>query len=214
MEKEILNLLLVSFVAILAILFMLKGLTLNSQNSQSETNIVGKSTFSEVSEKCSNIDCEALCFEQDNGNYPFVFGEIKARYAKDTNKDGCIDECVSSSFSDYCIDGSTLMEYFCDEKNLPSTKISNCANGCIDGECLPDTCDFDFCINSDGGDNIFLSGFSEYYKIDWHTGSCYLFHNSEYCTEDGGLMEINCRNIEKRNCPPGFSCKNGACIKE
>ncbi|MFH1222156.1 MAG: Kazal-type serine protease inhibitor [Candidatus Micrarchaeota archaeon] len=113
-----------------------------------------------------------------------------------------------NSYTDYCRDGSWLMEYMCFSQNsAPTTQEYDCGTGrqCSDGKCV------DTCTDSDGGDYPNTKGtatagsgnsqtdscnglttLTEYYCTgNARTSKSYTANNANECW-DGRLVEVAC----------------------
>lgn len=127
-----------------------------------------------------------------------------------TDSDGGKDIFVSSTVlsggtyeSDYCIDASTVVEYFCLGSNSSSEEIP-CPAGysCDNGACkvLP-------CVDSDGGMVPGTKG----------TASSGPDSGTDSCIDESTLTEFYCKNgqvsSEEIDCPANTHCSGGACTE-
>ncbi len=142
---------------------------------------------------CDDGVCNTGCYENDDGQTYTTNG-----YVVD---DGTV-------YSDDCVDGSTVTEYYCSSGQKRST-TKTCSDVdedyiCSDGACVPDTC-----TDTDGGSITDTSGvvttLSGIEQYDW-------------CDEDGvTLTEFTCSGANVRHelidcSESGQVCSNGACV--
>ena len=142
------------------------------------------------------------CNDTDGGLNYTIFGTVSGEV------DGYI-----YTYSDYCIESSTLLtEYTC--QNNQSTSIEyNCTYGCVDGVCATETNTgpTTFCNDTDGGLNYNIFGTIE----GEFNGSGTQYASSDYCSNNVLLHENACINNtlpfeQMYNCT--YGCSNGACL--
>ncbi|PIN76978.1 hypothetical protein COV17_00090 [Candidatus Woesearchaeota archaeon CG10_big_fil_rev_8_21_14_0_10_36_11] len=117
--------------------------------------------------------------------------------------------------------GDYAIEWSCPKSNKPSAKRNNCvANGftCLDGMCVGQIAVEDpVCIETDGGDNIFVRG-----NVTGHWGCVEdglpIVTETDSCEGLNNLREYNCNegcnNILARDTECEFGCVNGFCLEE
>ena len=66
-----------------------------------------------------------FCYDTDNGMVRWVNGKILGFY----------DNAERFEFNDNCFDDNILVEYYCDEDEVPQNETFVCKNGCVDGHC-------------------------------------------------------------------------------
>lgn len=85
------------------------------------TNISG--SFVNEGEKTDMIK-EELCYDSDDGDNIDIAGTVSIKLENGNILD----------YTDYCIDKSSLMEYFCEDYTYKS-KTYKCRNACVNGAC-------------------------------------------------------------------------------
>lgn len=102
-------------------------------------------------EICYQGSCEVMtCSESDGGLEDDVIGETTV-FAGDNVRD---------QLTDFCVDSSTLYEYYCRGSGIAGQEI-NCPGGCLNGECQPEETCGDGVINGDDicdGDDLGIYG--------------------------------------------------------
>lgn len=140
-------------------------------------------------QKCYSGECrEITCFDSDGG---MVYGTVGT-----VNYDGV-------TYTDTCIDGSTLREFYCDnglaEKNVACGAGQKCENGRCVG--VP------VCTDSDGGQNMYSTG-TVSYDGQAYEDSCLSYNVVyEYYCEDGAMA------VKQMICQEGEDCENGRCVE-
>ncbi|MFA5856565.1 MAG: hypothetical protein WC867_04355 [Candidatus Pacearchaeota archaeon] len=127
-------------------------------------------------------------------------------YGKEFYKQGSC-KSTSTEIVDACITGgehdSELREGYCNSENNCVFYPFKCPNGCKDGVCI--TMDTE-CFDSDNGIDIFTKGYAKD-----ATG----VHN-DFCSDSKKIGEKICKDgknyIEYKDCPEGYSCKDGVCL--
>ena len=66
-----------------------------------------------------------LCYDSDNGMVKWVNGTVFGFY----------NNAERFEFNDYCFDNSILVEYYCDEGEIPQNMTFVCENGCEGNHC-------------------------------------------------------------------------------
>jgi hypothetical protein len=111
------------------------------------------------------------------------------------------------SYTDYCEDRSTVVEYSCDSGQLDEEKL-DCPNGyhCSGGVCYSDWS----CSDSDGGT------WNEIYD----KGTVYFNYHSytDYCRDDDTIVEYSCSGTSfsqySMDCPSNYECSSGRCVRD
>jgi hypothetical protein len=142
--------------------------------------------------ECKNGECvakEKKCIDSDGGENKEIAGS-------------CTDS--SGTFEDECLDKETVKEYFCEENQCQFKSIKcNQNQKCEGGKCVNLICE-----DSDGGKNVEKAG---YCKSDGEI-------SNDFCVNETTVREYFCENwkceFEDINCPGGFECKGGECIKK
>jgi len=105
---------------------------------------------------------------------------------------------------DQCINGETVLEYYCDDDELVASARFDCPSGyaCSAGACLETST----CEDSDGGTDYYEAGTTELEGIS---------SESDYCI-DNTLVEYYCdgsRSVDSIEflCPHGYGCVDGEC---
>ncbi|MFH1785882.1 MAG: hypothetical protein ABH842_05630 [Candidatus Micrarchaeota archaeon] len=115
------------------------------------------------------------------------------------------------SYTDFC-ENNSLTEYFCYNDTV-NFETMTCPNGtvCTDGACIINIVQDnrtieDFCIDSDGGANVYVSGFvtsqNETYRDSCNSQTSVL----EYLCDGGKMMN------SVISCGIGNSCQENACV--
>ncbi len=104
-------------------------------------------------------------------------------------------------YDDYCYDGDTVNEYYCDGASAASKRI-DCASDemCVNGECTSN-----YCTDSDGGKDKNEYGTVEKDGDSWND-NCYDSDTvTEYYCSDGNVEST------RLNCDSGDVCVSGEC---
>ena len=97
----------------------------NLTEPQKITSQVYKIDGIEAEEERENITTVRLCYDTDNGIVRWVNGSIFGFYGNATRFE----------FSDYCVSGNYLMEFYCENKT-GMQKVFFCRSGCADNHCV------------------------------------------------------------------------------
>ncbi|MBD3398023.1 hypothetical protein GF412_02510 [Candidatus Micrarchaeota archaeon] len=131
---------------------------------------------------------ESTCYDSDGG--------------KDTSKTGTVSY-GNEEYTDSCIDGETVKEYYCGEGALHEEIGCGPAEECINGRCVGVA----QCSDSDGGINEFIKGTATYGSATY-ADSCLSYNVVyEYYCKGGELAH------EQVVCPEGMDCENGYCVE-
>ena len=132
---------------------------------------------------------------------------------KDINVVGVVtltDKGISTTYSDYCLSGSAVGEYYCTSGNYYSALASSpCPSGtsCSNGACVASG---DSCSDSDGG--IYTNVFGTISGVLWNAP----YTVDDACQNSTTVIERFCNANEPDNrftdCSSNRSCVNGACI--
>jgi hypothetical protein len=122
----------------------------------------------------------------------------------------------TSEYVDYCTNENTVFEYYC--SGVRAEGYANaCGEGyaCSNGACVKESTKNDVCYDGD-------SGYSYYTP-----GKTYIVGKSDsevadYCADASTVIEYVCVkgaagdviSSTKYQCPSGYSCNDGACVKE
>ncbi|HIE56142.1 MAG TPA: hypothetical protein EYP90_13370, partial [Chromatiaceae bacterium] len=118
-----------------------------------------------------------------------------------------------TEFQDNCVNGSTLMEFYCQDGNAEYEYMAYpAAHECVDGECVavsgPDAVETT-CADSEGGKSIYAGGTV---SITNETG---IFSYSDACVDPDTLTEYSCDGnalvTETEDCPGDYTCLDGVC---
>jgi len=138
--------------------------------------------------QCVDGACiESACTDSDGGKNATIAGSVVKG---------------SDTYTDSCIGGGAVKEYYCDGKTVKNETIS-CQSGysCSEGRCARDVC-----IDSDGGKDASKKG-NTTYGSKTNTDSCY--SNSQvleyFCSSDTSI------DFEKISCGTGRECNDGRC---
>jgi len=147
---------------------------------------------------CVEDEDQLYCEDTDEGNEPFVFGEVT--YLNISGREITV--------ADYCNNNQFLTERYCDGVH-PANEQHRCEFGCEDGACIePEP----FCEDSDGGIEPFVAG-----NVNGINESNEEFFWEDECNRDGDrVFEWYCEGvnslIESIRCE--FGCEEGACLEE
>jgi len=157
--------------------------------------------------------------------------EIKSQVARCPDGYSCVDgACISSSicfdsdygpnvynsgyvskglttYWDYCSNPNQLVEYYCAGDNVVASNIYTCPKNyeCRNGACVQIN---NYCSDEDGGLDIYTTATvrnASASKIDTCVDSRRV--KEYYCGDDYAI------EYEIRDCPSGYECSNGKCIK-
>ena len=107
-----------------------------------------------------------------------------------------------NSFADSCQDDNSVKEYFC-SNNLQNSTIRDCPS---DHYCDRGACKEADCIDSDGGTDIYTSGYASKGNLTY----------DDRCTSSGVVREYFCdgKDVEYDSIAcPSDECDNGACVR-
>jgi len=83
-----------------------------------------------VLDRISPVDGSfVICEDSDSGVNEFLRGIVSLKYSNS------LSSKFFKQYEDYCLDGSTLLEYSCLKNSFSAKKIS-CDKGCLRGRCL------------------------------------------------------------------------------
>jgi hypothetical protein len=143
-----------------------------------------------AAEGCSDGKCvrQSVCTDSDGGNDAYEFGTASA--------DG-------SEFSDYCVDNSTVNEYWCDGNALKQGKAACGADyWCSGGKCA-----YQNCLDSDAGKDKRTYGQVTKGGIASH----------DSCVDSGTVREYYCEANDvasvDMNCGSDETCSSGRCVQ-
>jgi hypothetical protein len=66
-----------------------------------------------------------FCYDSDKGIVKWVNGSVFGFY----------DNAKRFEFNDFCFDNNVLIEYYCDDDEIPQNITFLCKNGCLDNHC-------------------------------------------------------------------------------
>ncbi|MBD3210566.1 hypothetical protein GF318_04260 [Candidatus Micrarchaeota archaeon] len=142
-------------------------------------------------ENCVQGACvpqEKTCSDPDSGN-PSAAGTT-TQY---------MGGAVVSQSADYCIDGESRVEYYCESNMVKnSTEICPADSFCLNGACVP------LCADGDSGRDYFVSSY-----VDSYSGQF-----NDYCSDENTVVEYYCSDnsalSEQRECT--YFCYSGRCL--
>jgi hypothetical protein len=153
------------------------------------TSIVCPATY-----KCDDGSCVRIgsnCVDTDSGRDIDSGGRVKV-----------IVELTTAEYLDKCLDGDTVLEYYCSSGDFKSEAI-NCPLGY---RCVAASCQEDKCFDTDEGDNIYRKGAVN------KGASIY----RDMCTSSYSGIEYYCEGNEIGNrtfvCPHRYKCEDGVCV--
>jgi hypothetical protein len=136
------------------------------------------------------------CSDSDGGKTTSTTGEVRSGGAP---------------FTDSCVDGKNVKEYFCKEDGREGNDIIACRQGyeCSEGRCVKSG---QTCSDSDGGKNTDIEG-----ETDLKIGLV-LSQNLDKCLSGTRVKEYYCVNnemvAEEMECPAGSRCVTAACKED
>lgn len=171
------------------------------EHCSSESDKCGVNSFRVWSE-CHT----GYCTDTDGGKNYYVKGKIT----------GPVGEGDDSGGWDYCFtpleDGSgmpgevgiKLLEWFCGEGNTAGQEIVECANGCMDGACVPEI----------GSECVRDSDCGEAVKEEYCSGNSACRRIITPVCVSSGTTDSYCSKVESEGCGKcPYGCENGRCIK-
>lgn len=145
-----------------------------------------------VGTACENGVCTAIrCSDSDGGYNDLLKGTVTKG---------------SDTFTDYCNNTRTVVEYSCGTTNQVLSASVDCTAGyaCSDGACARG----ETCTDTDGGYDIYERGTLT------KDSTAY----TDYCTDTYSVKEYSCSgtSLVETNvaCGTGYTCSNGACAAE
>ncbi|MBU0590588.1 hypothetical protein KKF81_04740 [Candidatus Micrarchaeota archaeon] len=117
----------------------------------------------------------------------------------------------NKSYTDVCIDYSTVKDYYCNNGVLESINDEcNPGNRCNAGKCEPVTF---ICSETDGGINVFQRG-----KTTVVYGMNTPVDEWDECVDEGKIIEYYClgdgtATSEQIICPSGYKCVSDRCVR-
>lgn len=89
--------------------------------------IIERPAVEEVQEEVieEEVHTVRLCHDTDNGIIRWVAGSVTG-YDNKANR---------FEYNDFCLDKNYLVEYHCDEDEIPQNFTFLCRNGCVDNQC-------------------------------------------------------------------------------
>jgi len=138
----------------------------------------------------------SCCSETDLGDDPYVLGTTTSKNAWNGQ---------TGSYTDSCLNTSTLVEYYCASYQLASKNEFACTYGCLNGACLPEP-DPPIMNTPLGGEILELgssytidweNNLSSVYGDDWHLYDIYLESDSsqEYVIIEGNYSPTDAYSL-------------------
>ena len=188
---------------------LLNELYCNSANTISVEKVSCPSGY-----QCYDGSCvQSTCVDTDQGQNYFTAGKT---YLAGQEKSALADYCEKEG-------GSKMMEYYCIKGaagDIIGKDYYECQQGysCSAGACVK-TASVVTCKDSDNGKNEYLKGTSSLYKDGKLVTEATDFCPSKsqyveyYCAYDQMDGEYEIKQTQYTDCPTGYYCSSGACIK-
>ncbi len=150
--------------------------------------------------RCNEVICPdptTYCRDTDNqASYYFLPGTTYGYNQFDGN----------FSYSDFCVDDSTLTEYQCDG-DLGFTMVNvTCEYGCVNGQCI---CDYNYCNASEGLSDPYTKAYLN--GLALRNNACIPWTREDVCTQPGVVVDyVSCRAASEHVCY--YGCEDGACL--